>query len=118
MAIPIIAGLTQEQTNNYYAYENMLRSYAINLQQLQNLGLQISAMQVAEIASIYVAITGGTNITVPQQNNLSGAASLNIGSQTVALQTLVTGLLTTYNTTANQTLLSLAGGSPNMLGSA
>lgn len=115
MSAPIISGLTQEQTNNYYTYEGMLRSYAIARQKMLNLGIAISSMYTAEIQAIYTQITPNTNITVPTQSNLAGVASLNIGSQVVAIQTLVTADLAT-NTTANQTLMSLAGGTPNMLG--
>jgi hypothetical protein len=116
VSTPLISGLTQEQTNTYYAYEALLRGWSIAQQKANNLAVAITTMYTGEIQAIYTAIVPNTNVTVPIQVGLAGASSLNIGAQTVALQTAVSAILATYNDGQHQALFSLAGGTPNMLG--
>jgi hypothetical protein len=114
---PIIPGLSQEQTNVYYTNEIAARAAMAQLMNLCTTTLaSLNTAYTAQMQAIFPSITGGTNQSFPNESNLAGAQSLNIGADVVAMFNLFSSVNTLVVTPTNTNLATRACGAVNLQG--
>ncbi len=103
-----LPGLTQEETEIYYAFENQLRASQGQFHQLLNVFAELDNAYNAQILAILTKLPDNT--IVPNRSGLAGSASLDSDAEMVTLVSHVQSALTTFNTTGHRNLRNKAAG--------